>query len=308
RVEDLVELQRLRSLLLVPEVVGRALQPLVAAGLEPVVWKGPAVADRYPGAGLRLFEDLDVLVPRHEHERALSALRAAGWMVEHDAAPDRYDRVLRHPDTPGMPVELHYEFEARHDRLSTLRADELWARRVPGRVAGVDAFVLAPSDELVMLAAHAAKPFHCFARLMWIADLAMVLGYAEEAGPSVDWPDVVGRAASAECATALSVALAMAGHAGAPVPPGVVSLPRRGWRATALDRLVDPMWALAPAPPIHLRFALADSAQRRLALLAGFTHGYPALTSVGWYARSVGFVARRWHALRAPEAAGARSS
>ncbi|MHB8437634.1 MAG: nucleotidyltransferase domain-containing protein [Acidimicrobiales bacterium] len=296
-VAELVELQRMRDLLLVPEALERAVQPLTKAGMEPVVLKGPTVARRYPDLGLRPYDDLDVLVPRGDHARAIAVLGAAGWELVRTSRRDRYDSVLRHPAVPGMPLELHYGLDGWYDRANTLRADELWRRRVPVSLSGVEAFGLLPADDLVMLSAHAAKPYHGFDRLVWVADLVMLTGDLEEHAEMMDWQSVRDLAVVSRCTTAVGVALALAAMAGAPVRSGFLPLPVDGWRAAALASVVDRQWPLQESPPIHLRFALADSRRRRAALLVGYTHGFPPVASVVWYLRSIGWAWRRLRTL-----------
>ena len=72
---------RMEALLLIPRAVALAVRPLTEAGLEPLVFKGPAVAARYPEPGLRPMDDIDLLLPAADHRRALDALAGAGWQV-----------------------------------------------------------------------------------------------------------------------------------------------------------------------------------------------------------------------------------
>jgi len=305
RLEQAVEVQRLRELLLVPRALELAVTPLVEAGLEPLVLKGPAVAARYPGTGLRPFDDLDLLLPRQAHAKAEALLRKAGWELAQPRARDRYDSVLVHGSLPDMPLELHYALEAWYDRASSLRAEDLWARRRPLELFGVPAFGLPVADELVVLCAHAAKPYHGFARLVWVADLAMILGGASEEGEEVDWERVRGLAVEGRCVTAVAAALSLAALAGADSPPALRALPQKGWRGEALRRLAEGEWVFRGAPPIHLRFALADDRRRRLALLIGYTHPMPGFQGLQWRLGTAGHAVRRWRDLR-ERAAGSR--
>lgn len=298
--QEAVEVQRLRELLLVPRALEMAVGPLLRAGVEPVVLKGPAVAACYPEPGLRPFDDLDLLVPRRQHDAAVDSLLRAGWTLVRPSRRDRYDSVLVHRALPDMPLELHYDLEAWYDRASSLDADRLWRARRGVELAGVACFALPTSEELVALCAHAAKPYHGFSRLIWIADLAMVLGAAADRGEHLDWDGVASLARSARCATAVAAALSLAVLAGADVPPELCRLPERGWRAEALGRLVGGDWVLRTAPPIHLRFALADDRRRRLMLLLGYTHPMPGLQGAGWRLRTLGHAVRRWHDLHSP--------
>ncbi len=296
--EQIVEIQRLRDVLLVPRALELAAGPLTRSGFEPLVLKGPAVAASYPAPGLRSFDDLDLVLPRRQHADAVEVLRRSGWSLVRKGARDHYDSLFVHESVPDMPLELHYELEAWYDRASSLRGQELWQRRQPAQLMGVPAHVLPRGDDVVMLCAHAAKPYHGFSRLMWIADLAMVLGDAAEGGQRVDWQRVRELTRQGRCSTAVAAALSLAALAGADSPADLRMLPRGGWRGEALRRLAEGEWVLRRTPPVHLRFALADSRRRRMMLLVGYTHPAPRFRGLEWRFRIMGPAVRRWRDLR----------
>jgi putative nucleotidyltransferase-like protein len=260
---------RMEAQLLIPRAVALAVGPLTDAGLEPVVFKGPAVAGRYPEPGLRPMEDIDLLLPRADHGRALDALRAVGWEVARPAGGDRYDTVLTHGEVPSLALELHYGLEGRSQRVTALDPAALWARRQARDCAGTPAFALAPADELVVLAAHAGKPHHGFVRLVWTADLAMLVGDAAGRGVAVDWGRVRAVAEAARCVTVVAAALALARRAGVEAPPDLFPLPRRGRRGAALERLLSVTWPLThlELPGYELNYALTDAPLQRLKIL-----------------------------------------
>ncbi len=260
---------RMEALLLLPRAVALAVSPLTAAGLEPVVFKGPAVAARYPEPGLRPMEDIDLLLPRAAHQHALDALRRAGWRVARPGGSDLYDTALTHPEVPSLFLELHYGLEGTSQRVTALDPERLWARRQPLACAGTPAFGLPPAEELVVLAAHAGKPHHGFVRLMWIADLAMIVGDAAGRGEPVDWDRVRAAAGSARCVTVVGAALELARRTGVDAPTGLFPLPTRGWRGDAMGRLLSVTWPLThlELPGYQLNYALTDTRAQRLKIL-----------------------------------------
>jgi Uncharacterised nucleotidyltransferase len=265
--EELAELSRLHAVLLEPHVVSLAVAPLTAAGLEPVVMKGPAVARRYPAPGLRPMDDLDLLLPPEQHADALAALTRSDWTISRPRKRDLYDTQLRHPHVPSMPLELHYGLEGWHERSNRLDPVRLWQLRVPFDCLGTPAYTLPLAEEIVALAAHAGKPYHGFDRLIWLADLAMLIGHAQEHG-GFDWDAVEEVARRTECMTVVSTALRMATRMGLDVPDGRFELPTSGWRAAPLHRLLKADWPVAQGRgTFHIRFALVDSPWRRLVLL-----------------------------------------
>jgi hypothetical protein len=268
-VERTTDLFRLQALLLYPEVVARAIGPLTAAGLQPMVLKGPLVAQRYPEVGLRPMDDLDVFLPSGQHDDGLRVLESAGWTVSRRHRHEHYDTQLRHPDVPSLPLELHFGLEAWHERSNSLDPMWLWNQRVTVDCLGTETYGLPPEIEVVYLASHAGKPYHGFDRLIWLCDLVMVISHAQAHG-GLSWDRVHQVAEDAHCLTVVSAALHMATRMGLELPDGLFTLPMEGWRALPLRRLLELDWPVAVAnadATYHIRFALVDSPWRRLALL-----------------------------------------
>jgi hypothetical protein len=290
----------MEGLLLIPRAVALSVRPLTDVGLEPVIFKGPAVAARYPRPGLRPMEDIDLLLPRAHHARALEALTASGWRVVREAEGEQYDTVLAHDEVPSLFLELHFGLEAASQRVTALDPEKLWALRQPAEVAGTPAFVLPQNEELVVLAAHAGKPHHGFVRLVWIADLAMIVRAAEAAGHPVDWARVRSVARSTHCLTVVGAALAMARRVGVEAPLEMFPVPTGGWRGEAMDQLLSVTWPLTHLglPGYQLNYALADQrAQRVKILLVLLASGH----GIGGQVRRVAALPRR-------ALAGARTS
>jgi hypothetical protein len=252
---------KMEALLLLPRAVALAVRPLTEVGLEPVVFKGPAVAARYPEPGLRPMDDIDLLLPRADHARAVETLVRAGWQVARTGEGDHYDTVLTHDEVPSLFLEVHFGLEAGAERVTALDPEALWARRQPLECAGTPAFGLPAAEELVVLAAHAGKPHHRFVRLVWMADLAMIAG--REA--NVDWDRVHAVARAARCVTVVGTALEMARRAGVDAPAGLFPLPTRGGRGTTMRQLLSVTWPLTQRelPAFRFNYALTDSWARR---------------------------------------------
>ena len=266
--------RRAHARTLLPLAMARIVEPLRAAGLEPLIFKGPAVARRYPEVGLRPMDDIDVILPRRAHRTGLRALLENGWRdMGHRrtdvARPgDNYDTVLVHPELPQMPVELHWDVAAWHERATAVRSRDLWNSRREASFFGTEAFALPPEEDLVALANHAGKPSHHFARLIWVVDLVVVARTAE----GLDWDKVASLADRWRCRTVLAVALRQARRMGADVPDPLLTLPLDAPRRAPITTVLDETWPLA-APDeqqrYELRHAFADSRRNRAALLLG---------------------------------------
>jgi hypothetical protein len=268
----------MEALLLVPHAVALSVQPLTEAGLEPVVFKGPAVAGRYPEPGLRPMGDIDLLLPVADHAHALDVLRGAQWQVVRAGGAGHYDTQLVHRHVPSLSLEVHYGLESSSERVTALNPAALWERRVPVDCAGTPAFGLSQADEVVVLAAHAGKPFHGFTRLIWIADLAMIVDDAAIRGLPMDWDAVRAAAEEARCLTVVGAALELARRVGVDAPSDLFPLPTHGWRGRTLRRLVSPTWPVTvhELHRYHLNYALTDVPAQRvrgLLTLVGKWHG-----------------------------------
>jgi hypothetical protein len=128
---------------------------------------------------------------------------------------------------------------------------------------------LPPAEELVVLAAHAGKPHHRFVRLVWMADLTMIVGHAETNDAAVDWDRVHAVARAARCVTVVGAALEMARRAGVDAPTGLFPLPTRGQRGDAMRRLLSVTWPLTQLElsGYRLNYALTDRRARRAKML-----------------------------------------
>lgn len=287
--------QRVREELLLPQALQLTLTPLAERGIEPLVFKGPALVDRYPARGLRPMDDIDVIVPERQHQEAVAALTASGWHSIDNRLGRHYDTYLLHPDVPGLSLELHWDLSVWRDRTTAMRGTSLWEHRAPATLAGVPAFALRPELELPALANHAGKPFHHFRRLMWAVDIAVVV---HAAGADLDWELVASLARRFRCQTVLAVALCLASRFGVDAPDELVRLPAAGLRRNALEPLLDATWPMTEPDDgdVHrLRYAMCDSQLRRMELLVGeVTDDGTAGGAVTNALRLSRLAARRW--------------
>ncbi len=172
-----------------------------AAKLDVAALKGPLLAERlYPEGALRASVDLDLLVAEDDLERAVAALQWAGWQTDSGptavyARQHHHHLQLRREGQP--PLELH--FRARVEFGTVMPAAALIARSsAVTSTHGRGLRLLAPEDEVVYLAVHAAG--HGFMRLIWLYDLKLLCG----SDSNIDWAAVVERARAVRVLTAVA--------------------------------------------------------------------------------------------------------
>jgi len=130
-----------------------------ACGAEPVLIKGPAVADRYyPDPALRQFVDLDLLVPATRLADAAASLESEGYTVAGEfrrGYAERYGHDL-HAARPGrrrIDVDLHWRVG---DDPAASALDHAWAAEGGERltVEGASVLVPRPARQLLVLGVH----------------------------------------------------------------------------------------------------------------------------------------------------------
>lgn len=266
--------RRAQASLLIPRALEMAVDALRAVGLDPLLFKGPAVAVRYPEPGLRPMDDIDLLVPPEEADRAEAALAAAGWKLV-TRPGEHYDAAFLHPAVPHLPIELHRALSSWDEDGTRLSIQRLWQARRPATVLGVDTLVLPPEEDLIALVAHAAKPFHNFTRLIWAADLALLV----QGEPDLDWDRLLALAKTVRCRTALGMGLRLATRLGATVPERALEVPANRIARRALAPILEPSWPAAEHD-VHLRdslrYAMWEDPWRRAVMR------WAHVTAVGW--------------------------
>lgn len=196
----------------------RTLTRLWAAGVEPLLAKGWAVARLYPEPGLRLPGDIDLCVRPEQYGAAVAALAS--------------------PEVQECDVDLHrglhrqrygQAFSLLDDR--SLEAVYEHSQRVP--LGEVEVRVLGPEDHLRLLCLHMLSHGAC--RPLWLCDIGAVL---ESRPADFDWEYFLSgdgrRAEWAVCALGLAHELLGARLEGTPIEARASRLP--GWLVPAVLR------------------------------------------------------------------------
>ena len=134
-----------------------------AAGAEPVLVKGWAVARLYPEMGLRPYGDVDLCFATDSYAKAAAALEGL--------------------DRKKYQVDLHEGFS----KLDDFSAAELLAKSQTIEIGGHEVRVLGSEDHLRILCTHALR--HSVWRPLWMCDI----GAAVESRPAnFDWDRCLG--------------------------------------------------------------------------------------------------------------------
>jgi hypothetical protein len=238
------------SLLLTARLL-QVLGQFEAAGIPVVTLKGPALAQRiYGEPGMRDSVDLDLLVPAVHAETAARLLEARGYQLESELGwlgmGDLIGRCteLTFRNHTGTAVDLHWA-SAPADHPCRIPDERLWASVTSVSIAGRRVPVLSDECLLLYLCIHGTR--HCWTKLRWLCDVAMLIS----SPGAIEWDHVDALAAEARASHALSLGLLLAhGLLAAGLPPQVLHRVRADDAAgRRVGEVMDCLRAPAPPPP-----------------------------------------------------------
>jgi hypothetical protein len=180
RLAGLYKQNAARNLYLTGEML-RALDVLEEAGVEPIPYKGPALAcEAYGDTALRQFVDLDILVRPRDVWKASTALEHAGFGPHFTLRGAReeaaflklsYVQLFTRPGD-ALAVELHWGVAPRFFNFH-FRVERLWESGAWLTVAGRSVRAIAPEFLTLLLCVHGNKDL--WARLEWVAAIDALL-------------------------------------------------------------------------------------------------------------------------------------
>jgi hypothetical protein len=206
-----------------------------------IVLKGAALAETvYPRPSLRPFGDLDVLVRVEDTSRAHAVLSDLGYVADVDAWADlvagRSCEANFFRDTALGPVVIELHTDLLNNALLrpqvSLDIDGLWQRSRLAYLAGRDARVLGPEDQILHLCLHLAG--HYFDAPRSVRDIVQVC-----AVQPVNWPLCVSLCRAAHAETIGYCGLFAAACDGAVVPPFVLEALAPSRHRQILEKLVS---------------------------------------------------------------------
>lgn len=167
------------------------LSALSSAGVPTLVVKGTVLGTYYPDPALRLYSDIDIMVPREQVEAAARALNGLGYRCLASKGWS-LDRLHHLPpmasDSGAFLVELHWRLDYEEEK-GRLPAEDLWSRAVPWTVRGRTALRLDAVDDALYVCRHAVVQHKVRGAFRSLVDLAwMVEGWGAE-----EWEALVQR-------------------------------------------------------------------------------------------------------------------
>lgn len=169
------------------------LRQFSASGIEAIVYKGPALAQRlYGDSVMREFGDLDFIIRPADVPRARTALQELGLQPclvlrprqEQEYLRTGYEYAFGSAAEPNL-VELQWQVVP-HFYATAFQMEKMFHRSVESKIEGQPARMLCDEDLMLALCVHAAK--HCWEQLGMVRDIAVL------ARRPLDWEWIVAEA------------------------------------------------------------------------------------------------------------------
>ena len=164
---------------------------LSARGVRHLAYKGPVLAEVYYGnCALRVFRDLDILVPAAELEAARRALEELGFRDKTGmsaaqlAASFRYGFEHSFTADGGLDLDLHWRVVQRF-KAPAIAMDGIWKRAEMVNFLSGEVPTFMTEDLFVALCLHAGH--HGWTQISHICDLHQILQFH----PDFDWEIVL---------------------------------------------------------------------------------------------------------------------
>lgn len=238
-------------------------------GFPLLILKGAAyVVANLPPAQGRLFNDIDILVPREAIDRTESALMLAGWHAMGLSAYDqRYYRRWMHEIPPLQHVQRATVIDVHHAILPDTARYHPDAAKLRQHAVAVDdmpgVMVLSPVDRILHAATHLFHDGELPHGLRDLSDLDLLLRH--EAGLHDFWSRLTARAEELQLSRSLFYALRYVRHfLDTPVPPEVDAALASAAPGRAQLALMDAMFSRALAP-VHASCADRYTGSARMA-------------------------------------------
>jgi len=166
----------------------KILNALKAVSIDAMLLKGAALnLLYYEDHGVRMMEDVDILVKRPMASKAIDLLESLGFRALRQTIDSERVHYINlsnahhFKNQQGLLVDLHWNIfaEASYEGAD----DDFWQTAVAIESNGINAAALCPTDQLLHLLAHGIK-WNPTPPIRWVADAVTVI--KRSAGP-IDW-------------------------------------------------------------------------------------------------------------------------
>jgi hypothetical protein len=185
---------------LIFEELGKALKAVKKSGLEVIVLKGAALAEKvYGNIALRPMSDVDLLVKEEDMMHVNEQLKTLGYRPT-DAVVDEVDFSstylttldYRSPEDNSPSFHIHWHFVnstiPNESYIRNIKIKDVWKDAENTEIAGVETLVMAPHHLLIHLSEHALRVTHSLSKLSLLCDINEAVNFYRK---QLDWDRLI---------------------------------------------------------------------------------------------------------------------
>jgi hypothetical protein len=185
---------------LIFEELGKVLGSIRKTGLQLIVLKGAALAEKiYGNLALRPMTDVDLLLKKEDLGRLDEQLKILGYKPS-DISVEDIDFSLTYlttldyrsltPNSPSFHVHWHFVNSTipNESYLKRIKIEDIWRDAEKTRIAGVETLVMAPHHLLIHLSEHALRVTHSLSKLSFFCDIDLTVNFYQE---RLDWQKLI---------------------------------------------------------------------------------------------------------------------
>jgi hypothetical protein len=185
---------------LIFEELRKALKAFRESGLQVMVLKGAALAEKvYGSIALRPMADIDLLVKKEDLKRLDEQLKMLGYqasdmLVDNIDFSSTYLTTLdyRSSSENSISFHIHWHFVnstiPSESYIKNIRMVNIWENAEKIKVADVETLVMAPHHLIIHLSEHALRVTHSLSKLSFLCDISEAVNYYKG---RLDWDRLI---------------------------------------------------------------------------------------------------------------------
>ncbi|MFB2880457.1 nucleotidyltransferase family protein [Floridanema aerugineum] len=185
-----------RNTLLLREL-GNVLQNLADVGVDVIVLKGAALAEKvYGDIAARQMVDLDLLIKPEDLAIVRKVIANLGYQLAGVEMQSGFNEEFRNEEIHwkhglvNVNLDLHWKLVSPVYYQRTFLTDWFWETAIPTKISGSPAFILGNEAQIVYLCAHLML-HHGGNSLLWLHDIAEAIAFSPT---QIDWDLVISKA------------------------------------------------------------------------------------------------------------------
>lgn len=169
----------------------RVLKTFKNHGVATLVLKGASLAENfYPLPELRPYNDIDILINKHDIQKAKEILINLGYSPprkSEEAFNEKY-WYSQHFFKKENNILLEIHWNIAQLRRYKINIESIWNEAVPFKSGDTESLMMSMEDLIIYQSLHLS--YHYYSKLLWLLDLALII---QKERDSISWEKIIER-------------------------------------------------------------------------------------------------------------------